>query len=365
MAPDSRHSRCFPEPTSPDPTPARRGETTGSWLARSTWIRAVECRRFYDSNLAALPEDAADALCARLRCDRLQAAHFELVVGRFLQVLGAEELRYEVPGTEGASVDWVAVFADGAVSVEATAPAVNAVIGAAVTAAGPIMDLLLEIAPPGWHPMVVRGPQLAPTEPRRWLRRRLEGLLTEVPPPAGVPHEIELQLENGLLQISLLPASDPTMRPDDVTGPFVGYIDDTSDVVHRAVAGKRRQARGATKPVLAAVYAAGFGDDEIEKFDIALFGRTVVHQGRSEVSIDRSGVFGKGEGEPTFAGALAFAGLGWRGGPDPVLYIHPRFTGHLPEAIASLRTRTLSAVAIDDTPARSKGALQQLGWPTS
>lgn len=81
-----------------------------------------------------------------------------LVVGRFLQVLGAEELRYEVPGTEGASVDWVAVFADGAVSVEATAPAVNAVIGAAVTAAGPIMDLLVEIAPPGWHPMVVRGP---------------------------------------------------------------------------------------------------------------------------------------------------------------------------------------------------------------
>lgn len=38
---------------------------------------------------------------------------------------------------------------------------------------------------------------------------------------------------------------------------------------------------------------------------------------------------------------------------------------NLPEAIASLRTRTLSAVAIDDTPARSQGALQGLGWPMS
>jgi hypothetical protein len=100
-----------------------------------------------------------------------------------------------------------------------------------------------------------------------------------------------------------------------------------------AVAGKRRQARGVVKPVLAALYTGGFGDFEVDKFDIALFGRTVVHQGRSDITVEPSGVFGRGAGEPTFSGALAFAKLGWRGGPDPILYVHPRFTGRLPQAI--------------------------------
>jgi hypothetical protein len=166
-------SVCFSEPTTPDPTPARRGERTGDWLARSTWVRAVECRAFYNVNLAALPADASAALCARLRRERSQSAHFELVVGRFLQILGAIDVRYEVPGAEGRTIDWMARFSDGVVSVEATAPAVSAVVGEKTKTAVPVMDALLEVVPVGWHPIVVSARRLAPAERLRWLRRRL------------------------------------------------------------------------------------------------------------------------------------------------------------------------------------------------
>jgi hypothetical protein len=297
---------CFPEPTTPDPTSARRGERTGDWLARSTSVRAVDCRRFYNLNLAALPNDASTDLCGRLRRDRSQAAHFELVVGRLLQVLGAIVLRHEVAGTEGRAVDWTASFPDGTVSVEATAPAVNAVIGEEVKAADPVMDMLLDVAPLGWHPIVVSVPRFARNERLQWVRRQLAERLADLPNGApGQEHEIRIELENGVLEVALLRASDPTMRPTDVSGPIVGYLDNTSEVVHRAVAGKRRQVRGATKPVLAALYTAGFGSHEVDKIDIALFGRTVAHQGRSDLTFDPSGVFGRGAGDPTFGSALA------------------------------------------------------------
>jgi hypothetical protein len=132
-------------------------------------------------------------------------------------------------------------------------------------------------------------------------------------------------------------------------------ISGTSEVVQAAVAGKRAQARGAEQLVLAALFTGGFGNYELEKFDSALFGRTVAHHdvdmvNTGKITFDPSGVFGRGHGKPTFAGALAFANLGWTGGPDPVLYMHPRFTGELPSALRHLRRRLLGPDGIVDVP---------------
>ena len=353
---------CFAEPDKADPTPAQDGETTGQWLARSTWQRAGECRRFYNVNLGALPIEAATELCGRLRRERSQAAHFELVVGRFLQLIGAVDLRYEVTGSEGRSVDWTASFADGHVNVEATAPVVNSTIATTLTSARPVVELVVELAPRGWHPIVFSAPVLAKGDRRR-LRQWLTGQFAAMPPRTADRVELETELTNGRFKIALLAASDPDFAPTQVSGPGVGYIDNTSAVVHRAVAGKRVQARGASGPTLAAIYTGGFGDHELEDFDIALFGRTVEYWGEDRRSFDPSGVFGSGVGPPKLAGALAFAGLGWRGGPDPVLYLHPRFDGQLPRALLDLRLRELTAAGIVDVPARQDGRLMLLGWP--
>jgi len=302
-----------------------------------------------------------------LRHDKSAATHFELVVGRFLQVLGARELRYEVKGSEGPSVDWTAAFEDGEVAVEATAPVVNPAIGEATKAAAPVLEMVGSIAPAGWHVVVVHAPPLAPGERLASVKRHLSEVFSTLPPRTapGTVREVTLELKRGVLQVDIVAASDPELRATDVSGPVVGYMDNTSEVVSRAVAGKRRQARGAGVPVLAALFTGGFGSSELEKFDIALFGRTTVRLESGQRWIDPSGVFGRGTGKPTFAGALAFAELGWHGGPDPLLYLHPRFVGRLPAALMSLRRRVLTATEIVDVPSTTEGLLERLDWPTS
>src|SRR5688572_537703 len=46
---------------------------------------------------------------------------------------------------------------------------------------------------------------------------------------------------------------------------------------------------------------------------------------------------------PTFAGVLAFPQLALFGGPEPVLYPHPRFTGTLPAGLLDLAQRRFDA----------------------
>lgn len=58
-------------------------------------------------------------------------------------------------------------------------------------------------------------------------------------------------------------------------------------------------------------------------------------------SSDPTGVFAKGVGEPTFAGALAIPEIGVAGASEPVLYVHPRFTGRLPASLLTLEQRHL------------------------
>src|SRR5687768_3788168 len=112
------NDECFPEPLDPDPTPERSRESTSAFLRRSTWQGAVEMRSFYNRNLSELPVVARERLCRDLHKDRTLSKHFELVVGRFLQVLGATSIEYEAQDTSGRSVDWLAEFDDGRVSVE-------------------------------------------------------------------------------------------------------------------------------------------------------------------------------------------------------------------------------------------------------
>jgi hypothetical protein len=87
---------------------------------------------------------------------------------------------------------------------------------------------------------------------------------------------------------------------------------------------------------------------EREDYDRALFGLTferVDQYGKTVATgFDPVGVFGANRPEPpTCAGVLAFMEMGFPGVADPVLYLHPRFTGVLPESLKRLEQRTLSA----------------------
>ena len=82
-----------------------------AWLNRSTLPEAKQIRAFLNRSLKALPSAAAGDLCHRLRhAPPFEAALFELIVGRFLQVLGAE-LQHEPTGLDGSKLDWRATGA--------------------------------------------------------------------------------------------------------------------------------------------------------------------------------------------------------------------------------------------------------------
>jgi hypothetical protein len=205
---------CFPEPTAPDPTPARRLEPMASWLGRSTWSRAREVRRFYHENLAALPADASAALCRRLQSARYDDATFELIVGRFLQLRGATELTWEPEGTGGPNgrrVDWRATFPDGVLYVEAMVPVYNAGAGETMRRRARLLAVIEDAVPHGWWIMPHRVPRLDQNVSIRRFRQTVTAMLAQLPDPRTASRDRPVELHDisagEYVELAAFPAS--------------------------------------------------------------------------------------------------------------------------------------------------------------
>jgi hypothetical protein len=76
------------------------------------------------------------------------------------------------------------------------------------------------------------------------------------------------------------------------------------------------------------------------------------------------GVFNKEEGDPTWAAVLAFVNVYLGGGPDPDLYLHPRFQGDLPETLTSIARRSydLGAGSVNMMPSGRPGFMKGLSF---
>src|SRR6266571_7040354 len=101
----------FPEPTTADESTGPWDETAVEWLRRSTAPNAKGIRRFLNQNLAHFPQERAWNLVQKLTWD-FQSYLFEIIVGRYLQVLGAD-VQPEPRGTNGTHIDYRAAFPDG------------------------------------------------------------------------------------------------------------------------------------------------------------------------------------------------------------------------------------------------------------
>lgn len=138
-----------------------------------------------------------------------------------------------------------------------------------------------------------------------------------------------------------------TLRPGrsgDRAAPVRGIAtgpDDAEQRIVAAVKNKKRQVRKANTPVILAISTSPFGD--LEDYDRALYGLTF-----EEIDVDGKqirtgfkpiGLFGQVRVQPpTIAGVLAYRDVGFTRVVDPVLYLHPRFSGTFPEALLQLQT---------------------------
>jgi hypothetical protein len=367
----------FPEPEVPDLRWARYGDTDSQsdWLDRSTLPRAVRIREFLNRSLDALPNKAADNLAHRFRFDPpFGRVFFELVVGRFLQVLGAT-VEHEPVGRGGKKLDWRATFDDGStVLVEATSPAYNAGAAKEHRRREALLGVIEAEAAPGWWIYPRELPKLGLNDARRDFRSLVRRWMAALPDQAGYSFDHRLVLDGimpaGRVVLELWPGSNgrPTQSPIAMVSMGM-FADDSALRVAVAAEAKRRQARAFPGEVVLVAIDAPFDGPDLEDFDTALLGSTSVvispdpDRGILGYRFEPDGALSK-QRRADYAGVLAFDRVGMFGAKDPTLYRHPRFEGSFPAGLAPLRRRMLEGrTRIVDTPAIRTGIVDAIGFP--
>jgi hypothetical protein len=278
--------------------------------------------------------------------ERWHSAFFELIVGRTLQALGAT-IEVEPGSASDTRVDFVACFPDTTVAVEAVSPVFGSDVGETAKRRNPLLDIVESESPPEVWVMASSLPDLGPQDSKKRFRSTVRRLLAEAGDVASYPVDVAEELPQGTLRLRLV-KKGAGVSPGRSVGvePALTTWDDTERRVRRAIARKRRQGRQADVPALVAVHATGIASS-YEEVDMALFGREVATMGPDGhllgTRFEADGVFAGGSGEPTWAAALVFLNVGFQGGHDPVLYLHPRFEGRLPEALQALKRRIYDA----------------------
>jgi hypothetical protein len=369
---DEERAPYFPEPTTPDLTWARYSDSGRQveWLDRSTLPQAQRIREFLNRSLAALPADAGQTLAHRFRHDPpFGRVFFELVVGRFLQVLGGE-VAYQPIGLGSVNVDWRATFAGGeTVYVEATSPAYNQGASRERRRREAMLGVIEREVPAGWWVIPRTLPALGLDDPRREFRRVVQSMFRSLPGPAGVTFDNRIRLEgttsHGALVLEVWPGA-PTKGPIAMVSMGAWRDDSALKVAVAAGIKKLRQARAFPGEVVLLAIDAPFGGPDVEDFDQALLGHSVLHldlDGRpTHTSFRAEGALAKQQ-VAEYAGVLAFGRVGTFGGLDPTLYRHPRFVGSLPPEILDLRQRFLDGAAIGDVPAKRAEIIDGIGFP--
>lgn len=333
----------FPEPPSPDESWQEWDETAVQWLTRSTQPRARAIREFLNVNLGYFSPKDAKSLAQRLNQD-WQSFFFEIVVGRYLQVLGAE-VEYEPDGSNGTHVDYRATFPDGiVVSVECVSKRFNQEAQQTIERNGKLARMLADVGPTGWIIEFKRFPEAnSANELRPYVEHAKQFYSTLPEATVGGRHvEFVWQGVSGQMELEAIPFSKGTMA--NHLGPAVTFMDNSIERLKYALKDrqKRKQARGAVPPVFLAIDCP-FNGPDAEDFDQALFGQTVDHRDFDSgtslgITFNPNGLLVTDKRIP-FAGVLAFLRLSMVGAADPVLYLNPYQRWKLPAALASHETR--------------------------
>jgi len=337
----------FPEPTPPGESWQEWDETAVNWLARSTQPRARAIREFLNVNLGYFSPKHAKRLAQKLSQD-WQPFFFEIVVGRYLQVLGAK-LEYEPDGSNGTHVDYRATFPDGVVvSVECVSKRFNQEAQQTVERNGKLARMLAEVGPTGWIIEFKRFPEANSADEFRPYVENARQFYSTLPEPTANGRHVEFACEgvSGQMELEAIPFPKGTLA--NHLGPTVTFMDNSIVRLKDALVDshKRRQGRGAVQPVFLAIDCP-FNGPDAEDFDQALFGQTVDHRDIDSgmslgITFNPNGLLVTDKDIP-FAGVLAFLRLSLVGAADPVLYLNPYQRWKLPAALASHETRVCTS----------------------
>lgn len=358
----------FPEPTTADETLGPWNETAVAWLGRSTTPSAKAIRLFLNQNLAQFSPQRAKNLVRKLTWD-WQSYVFEIIVGRYLQVLGAD-VEPEPRGKNGTHIDYQATFSDGVVvSVECLSKRFNQAARGTIEREGKMSQMLDEVGPVHWAIDVQQLPKAKSAVEFEPYVRQAQIFYSTLPAPTSGDQRVHFAWEGevGTMELEALPF--PSGTKANHIGPVVTWMDDSIQRLQYALKDerKRRQALGARPPVFLAIDCP-FGGPGAEELDQALFGQTVDHRDFDPhvsvgTSFNPNGLLVTDKGIP-FAGVLAFIRLTIGGGAEPVLYLNPYQRWKLPEALASHETRVWTST-IERKPATRLATLNTIAFVDS
>jgi hypothetical protein len=334
----------FPEPTAPDETWGTLGEQPVEWLMRSTLPRAVSIRRALNDNLNRFPQAHARSLARKLRT-AFQSHYFELIVGRYLQEMGAG-VEPSPLGSNGTRIDYRATFPDGVLSVEAVSKIYNRGAAEELDGKRRVVALIEKKVPPRWGLLMSEVPSAddaATDEFETFVNDSLASLPTDPRPEEriGFAHAFR----SGDLNFTAV-AVPPRISDRILVGPGVSFMDNSQVRIRDAMrhARKRAQARGAQPPAILAI-DGGILAADLEDFDVALLGSGVQHMGIDGgtvgFSFDAAGEMSKDASSP-WAAVLAFIDVGVFRANEPVLYVSPHYRGNFPRAFLRLERRELA-----------------------
>ena len=310
-----------------------------------------------------MPEEARSSICHDLNNKKdFNGPLFELVVARTLQLLGGS-IRFEQQNPEGRHPDFTAQFGELTVIVEATAPKFDQGIALREKKHGRLLSIIKSRVPEGWSVLLESLPDFGFSESKTSLKEALYTIAHQLPPENAEDQlRFRFNLPQGPFKFTLIPGKCSSRAIS--CGPVYVDSSDAKQRIRHALYKKRSQVRAESHPVLLAIL--GSGSAGFDDFDEALFGHFVnefdSEQQTRVTRFSASGMFAKGSGLPTYSGILAFTDLTPLGCQGPVLYVHPRSVGPLPEEFEVLERRTLGVDGIDVLPTTEPHLLDDLGW---
>lgn len=355
----------FPEPSEPDTSLPRWAENPVDYYRRSTKPGARAVRAFLNRTLAHFPPRHARSLVGKLRSD-WQSFYFEMIVGRYLQVLGAE-IEPDAKYAGDTDVDYRATFPDGVVvSIECVSKRYNQAARDEIRLHGDMANMLDEVGPHKWVISLRQLPKATTAAEFQPYVDRAAAFYATLPEAVeDGPHiPFDWTGDHGRIQLEASPCPQGTM-PNHM-GAGASWMDNSIQRLKDALidSGKRKQARNAFPPVFLAIDCP-FNGPDADDFDQALFGQSVDHRGfdpheRVGVSFNPNGMLVTDKDIP-FAGVIAFLGMRMTKAADPVLYLNPYQRWKLPAALAAHETRVWTS-GIQRTPATRQPVINSLGF---
>lgn len=347
------------EPSSPDDSFADRGEAPFEWFKRSTNKRAVLCREFLRNNIAKLPLELQENIFTHAE-SRWESTFFEMFVARVLQELGAD-LEAEQVLSNGRRPDFTAHFKDLSIIVEAIAPIYNANAGNEIKNRNPLTNFIEAHIPNNWDIALFNLPPIGPAASQKEFKKVVLEMMEEL--NATEPtQELRLRknLNSGFIEIWAIPlAKTRKSKPKLIIEAPITTFSNAEERIKHAYKKKKEQVKNAQYPVLLAIQGNPLFTDR-EDFDCALLGHTSSRLDQN-LQIQEIGFKANGEltnnlssnSQPKYAGVLVFLETGFLNCPAPILYLHPRFKGILPDELQKLEHRFFD---IETQSIRSKPA---------